>query len=119
MRRIRVTGPARRDIIRILRHSSAEFGNQARQRYRKLIDQALEDLGDNAIRFGVQPINDIRKGYFLNHLKWSRNSPAGQPVRQPRHLFAFSIDTSDDIIVARMFHERQMLSRHLGEPENH
>jgi plasmid stabilization system protein ParE len=119
MRRIRVTGPARRDITKILRRSSAEFGDQARQRYRRLIDQAVKDLGDDANRVGVQSIDDIRKGYFLYHLKWSRKAPAGPPVRQPRHLIAFHIDNSDDIIVARVFHERQMLSRHLMEPDDH
>ena len=119
MRRIRVTGPARRDITKILRHSSAEFGDQARQRYRSLIDQALKDLGADANRVGVQSIDDIREGYFLYHLKWSRKTSAGSPVRQPRHLIAFYLDDSDDIIVARMFHERQMLSRHLVEPDDH
>ena len=119
MRRIRVTGPARRDITKILRRSSAEFGNQARQRYRRLIDQALKGLGDDANRVGVQSINDIRKGYFLYHLKWGRKAPAGPSVRQPRHLIAFYINNSDDIIVARVFHERQMLSQHLVEPDDH
>lgn len=118
MRRIRVTGPARRDITKILRRSSVEFGDQARQRYRKLIDQALKDLADDTNRVGVQSIDDIRKGYFLYHLKWSRKSPAGAPVRQPRHLIAFYTDISDDIIVARVFHERQMLSRHLVESDD-
>jgi len=119
MRRIRVTGPARRDITKVLRRSSSEFGDQARQRYRRLIDQALKDIGADAYRVGVQSFDDIRKGYFLYHLKWSRKSPAGAPVRQPRHLIAFYTDTSDDIIVARVFHERQMLSQHLTEPDDH
>ena len=83
MRRIRVTGPARRDITKILRHSSAEFGDEARQRYRRLIDQALKDLGADANRVGVQSIDDIRESYFLYHLKWSRNAPVGPPVHQP------------------------------------
>ena len=119
MRQIRVTGPARRDITRILRQSSAEFGDQARQRYRRLIDQALKDLGADANRVGVQSIDDIRKSYFLYHLKWSRKAPADPPVRQPRHLIAFYIDNSEKIIVARIFHERQMLSQHLSEPDEH
>ena len=119
MRRVRVTGPARRDITRILRRSSAEFGDRARQRYRRLIDQTLKDLGDDANRVGVRSIDDIREGYFLYHLKWSRNASAGPPVRQPRHLIAFYIDSSADIIVARVFHERQVLSRHLVEPDDH
>lgn len=119
MRRIRVTGPARRDITKILRHSSAEFGDQACQRYRRLFDHALIDLEADANRVGVQSIDDIREGHFLYHLKWSRIASAGPSVRQPRHLIAFYIDDSDDIIVARIFHERQMLSRYLVEPDDH
>jgi plasmid stabilization system protein ParE len=119
MRRIRVTGPARRDIAKILRRSGEDFGSQARDRYRLLIDQAMQDLGEDAARLGVQSINDIREGYFLYHLKWSRKASAGSPVRQPRHLIAFYLDDSDDIIVARVFHERQMLSRHLVGPDDH
>ena len=119
MRRIRVTGPARRDITKVLRRSRSEFGDQARQRYLRLIDQALKDLGDDATRIGVQSFDDIRKGYFLYHLKWSRKTQAGPPVHQPRHLIAFYINSSNDIIVARVFHERQMLSQHLTEPDDH
>ena len=59
MRRIRVTGPARRDITKILRRSGAEFGGQARRRYRTLIQQALQDLGDDASRVGVQSVDDL------------------------------------------------------------
>ena len=33
--------------------------------------------------------------------------------RRPRHLIAFYVDDSGDVIVARVFLERQMLSRHL------
>jgi plasmid stabilization system protein ParE len=119
MRRIRVTGPARRDIAKILGRSGENFGKQARDRYRCLIDQAMQDLGDDAARVGVQSIDDIREGYFLYHLKWSRKVSAGSAVRQPRHLIAFYVDDSDDIIVARVFHERQMLSRYLMEPDDH
>lgn len=118
MRRVRVTGPARRDIAKILRRSGTEFGNQARDRYRRLIDQALQDLGDDAARAGVQSIDDIREGYFVYHLKWSRKGLAGPSVRQPCHLIAFFIDDSDAIVVARVFHERQMLARYLSDLDN-
>ena len=69
MRRVRVTGPARRDIGKILQRSEADFGDQARQRYRRLIEQALPDLGDDAARVGVRPMDDIREGDLVYHLK--------------------------------------------------
>lgn len=119
MRRIRLTGPAQRDIFKILRRSNADFGNQARDRYRSLIDQALQDLGEDATRVGVRSIDDIREGYFIYHLRWSRKGSARPSVRQPRHLIAFYVDDSDAIIVARVFHERQMLVQYLIDHEDH
>ncbi len=118
MKRIRITGPAHRDIAKILQRSGTEFGDQARRRYRWLIDQALQDIGENTARPGVRSADDIREGYFLYHLKWSRKGPTRPPVRQPRHLIAFYVDDSDTIIVARVFHERQMLSRHLMDHDD-
>jgi len=115
MRQVRVTGPARRDMGKRLERSGADFGDQARRRYRRLIEQTLHDLGDNATRAGVRSIDDIREGYFVYHLKWSRKDTRGPSVRQPRHLIAFYIDDSDAVIVARLFHERQMLARHLTD----
>jgi len=35
------------------------------------------------------------------------------PVRRRRQLIAFRIDGDGDVIIARVFHERQMLARHL------
>jgi plasmid stabilization system protein ParE len=117
MRRVRVTGPARRDIAKILERSGADFGYEARRRYRRLIEQALQDLGTDAARAGVCAIDDVREGYFAYHLKWSRKESRGPSVRQPRHLIAFYIDDSGAVIVARLFHERQMLARHLTDQD--
>ena len=114
MRRVRLTGPARRDIHRALRRSRDDFGPQARDRYRHLFDQALMDLGEDPNRVGVRPIDDVREGYFIDHVKSSTKRASKPSVRQPRHLVAFYIDEAGDVIVARIFHERQMLSRHLS-----
>lgn len=114
---LQVSGPARRDIIRILRRSRSEFGDEARRRYQALIDQALQDLGEDAARIGVRPIEEVRKGHFIYHLKWSRPRFAN-PVRRPRHLIAFYFADSGAIVVARVFHERQMLARHLADQDD-
>jgi plasmid stabilization system protein ParE len=83
MRRVRVTGPARRDMGKILERTGADFGDQARRRYRQLIEQALHDLGDNATRAGVRSIDDIREGYFVYRLKWSRKDMRAQSIKNP------------------------------------
>ncbi len=113
MRRVRVTGPARRDIAKTFRRSGEDFGKQARARYRCLLDQALRELGEDPSRIGVRSIDDIREGYFTYHLNASVRSRRNASVRRPRHLIAFYVDDSGDVIVARVFHERQMLARHL------
>ena len=115
MRRIRLTGPARHDIAKILRRSAAVFGNQTRDRYRRLSDQALQNLGEDTGRAGVRSTDDIRPGYFIYHLRSSRKGPLASFVQRPRHLIAFYVDDSGAIIVARVFHERQMLARHLPD----
>lgn len=112
--RIRITGPARRDIQKILYRSQAEFGVEARKRYQALLDQAFRDLKADATRLGVTSVEDIRAGYFLYHLKWS-SAAATETVKKPRHLLVFYLDMTDVLVIARVFHERQLLSRHLAD----
>lgn len=109
MTRVRVTGPARRDIDRALKRSQEEFGPNAQDRYRSLLDQALKDLQLDPARVGVRAIDDVRKGYFIYHLRSSTTSTRGPTVRRPRHLFVFYIDTCGDVIIARLFHEGRYL----------
>ena len=73
------------------------------------------DLSKDPERAGVREIGDIRVGYFVYHLRFSAKPKPTPTVRRPRHLIAFSVEDSGDIIVARVFHERQMLARHLSE----
>jgi plasmid stabilization system protein ParE len=113
VRRLLVTGPARKDIGAILRYSGENFGDRTAANYARLIDRALKDLAEEIDRHGVRAVDDIRKGYFLYHLKWSRGAHGDGTVRRPRHLIAFYVDASDTVVVARLFHERQMPSRHL------
>ena len=114
MRRVRLTGPARRDIANILRRSGDEFGEPARTRYRRLIDAALNDLARDPARVGTRSIDDIRANYFIYHLRISNSAGGKVSVARPRHPIAFYIDTNDDVIVARLFHERQLLAQHLN-----
>ena len=113
-RRVRITGPARRDIEKVLQRSEAEFGTQAKRRYRALLDQALQDLGADSMRPGVKQADDVRAGYFFYHLRYSRTATV-RSVKKPRHIIAFYIDKSDAVVIARVFHERQMLFRHLTD----
>jgi plasmid stabilization system protein ParE len=78
-----------------------------------LLEQALQDLGEDPGRVGVQPIPDVRPGYFVYHVKFSKPRVTGRSVGRPRHLVVFSVDSSDAVLVAAVVHEREMLERHL------
>jgi plasmid stabilization system protein ParE len=111
--RVRITGPAQQDIVNILRWSKAEFGAQAKSRYKRLIDRALNDLSRDPAKAGVRSIEDVRSGYFIYHLSHSKRRRDTTIVRRPRHVIVFLLDERSDVIVARLFDERQMLRRHL------
>lgn len=115
MTQLRVSGPARRDIGRVLRHSRMEFGQEAADRYRALLDRGLRDLTDDPGRPGVRNIDEVREGYRAFHLKFSRDRTSGPTVRHPRHVIVFRIDRDGAVLVARVFHERQLLDRHLDD----
>lgn len=115
MRKVKVTGPARRDIARALRRSGEDFGAAARTRYRGLFDQALQALGDDPLRVGVRAIDDVRKGYFTYHLQSCLRANRSPAVKKPRHLIAFFVDDAGDVVVARVFHERQLLEKYFVE----
>lgn len=99
----------------MLRRSESDFGTQARTRYRGLIDRAIRDLAEDPERLGVKLIDDVREGYRTYHLRWSETRRSSARVRRPRHLIAFTISDEGDVVVARVFHERQMLARHLRD----
>jgi len=113
VRTLRLAPGAIADIRRILHRSTAEFGAGAGARYKVLLDQALQDLGDDPRRVGVRPVPDVRPGYFVYHVKFSKPRVTSRTVGRPRHLVVFSVDASDAVLVAAVVHEREMLERHL------
>jgi plasmid stabilization system protein ParE len=112
---VRLAPGAIADIRRILQRSKAELGPGAGARYKVLLDQALQDLGEDPYRVGVHPVPDVRPGYFVYHVKFSKPRVTGRPVGRPRHLVVFSVDSSEALLVAAVVHEREMLERHLED----
>jgi len=113
VRTVRLAPGAIADIRRILQRSAPEFGPGEGSRYKVLLDQALQDLGEDPRRVGVRPVPDVRPGYFVYHVKFSKPRVTGGTVGRPRHLVVFSVDASDAVLVAAVVHEREMLERHL------
>jgi len=118
MTRIRISGPARRDIARILRRSRGEFGLEAADRYRTLLDRALNDLAEDSSRPGVRNIFDVKQHYLAYQVKMSVGRAPKPTVRHPRHVIAFRLESAREIFVARVFHERQLLTQHLNDGDS-
>ena len=109
--RLRISGPARRDIAAALTWSEANFGGPARDRYQAVIRQALANIATGMAKAAVlRP--ELGEGLQLYHLRHARGSPAD--VRQPRHLIAFRIE-GDVAIILRLLHEAMDLPSHLRE----
>lgn len=101
----------------MLNRSLADFGAQAQARYRRLVAQAFDDLQADPARVGVRSIDEVRPDYAIYHLRSSLANAPKPSVRTPRHLIAFYVDARGDVVVARVFHERQVLTHHLFEGE--
>ena len=114
MRRVVITKLAASDIQRILRRSEVEFGVAARSRYRELLDRAIRDVAEHPAHPGVRAIDDVRAGYRLYHLRYSRTAVAGLRVGRPRHLLAFYLPDDERLVVAAVVHERELIERHLA-----
>jgi plasmid stabilization system protein ParE len=112
---VRLAPGAVADIRRILQRSKAEFGPGAGARYKALLDQAFQDLGEDPCRVGVRPVPDGRPGYFVYHVKFSKPRLTDRTVGRPHHLVIFAVDSSEAVLVAAVVHEREMLERHLDD----
>lgn len=115
MSTLRLSRGAIADIRRILGRSKVDFGPSAAARYKQLLDQALQDLADDPHRVGVKPIPDVRAGYCVYHLRFSKPRATGRAVGRPRHLVVFSLDAAESVLVAAVVHERELLERHLDD----
>ena len=114
MRPVRLTGAARRDVASMPRWSEDRFGADAPTRDRMLIDAAIRTLTENPERPGARSIADVRPGYRVCPLRFSRRQDGRTGVARPRHLLAFRRYDDDVLAIARLFHERQVPERPLG-----
>ena len=113
MNELRVAGRAARDIDEILERSEADFGAVAADRYRRLLDVALQLLKSDPARAGVRTDADLPSGVRLFHLRIARNRLAAvDRVGRPRHFLVFRIRPGL-IEVLRVLHDTMDLARHL------
>jgi toxin ParE1/3/4 len=112
---VRVTGPAQRDTIAILKLSRREFGEAAALRYAALMAQALRDIGEDPERHGSKERPDLMiEGARTYHLAFSGKRVKGRRVKEPRHFLIYR-KRGDVIEVARIVHDSRDLARHVPE----
>ena len=115
MRRLEVSREADLEAEDILRHSEAEFGPAAADRYRLLIQGAYRDLAENPARPGVRTLGGIPADIRLYPIRHSRQRiPPADRVGQPRHVVAFRFDDAR-VQIVHILHESMDLPRRLGE----
>jgi toxin ParE1/3/4 len=122
LRRLRVSGRARRDFQDILGWSERQFGLAARARYRLLVETAFQELAEDPERHGTRELpSELGPGQRVYHLKWSRRRAflRGGGVRTPRHIVVYR-PSPDEIVVVRLLHDAMALSEALkrnGKPD--
>jgi toxin ParE1/3/4 len=108
----RISHAATADIVDILAWSHDQFGEQARQRYEKLIATAIRDVVTDPTRSGSIDRPELGDGVRSWHLRGSRHRTAGDVVRRPRHLLVYRID-NDILVIGRILHDAMELRRHI------
>src|SRR5580700_5155481 len=114
---VRVSGPARRDLISILKLSRKEFGEAATLRYAALMAPALRDIGEDPERHGSKARPDLTiEGVRTYHLEFSRKRVSGRRVKESRHFliyrFRSAVGHGGAVEVARIVHDSRDLERH-------
>ncbi len=107
MRRLQLTGPAQRDLRRLLDWSESRFGTAAADRYQRLIGVALRKLAEDPVRSGVKVatsrLNTSTSMYALRHAR--HFLPPADRVRQPRHVVIFEA-SEERVLILRVLDER-------------
>lgn len=112
MRRVRIAPTAAREIVALLATTETHFGMAAVERYRLLIQTALEDVRSDPARPGVRAAEG---GPFLTyHLRHSRTRVFGEPVGRPRHLLIFTANETL-LNLTRVLHDAMDLPARLTD----
>ena len=115
MSQYRISNAARADIVDILKVSQTQFGDQARQRYQKLILAALQAIAGTPYRIGSHERDELAPGLRSYHLVYSRQQakhPHGT-VKGPRHVVFYRVANDEVIEVVRLLHDAMDVQLHL------
>jgi toxin ParE1/3/4 len=106
---------AQDDIEGILAWTLENFGPQTLERYAKLIQTAIEDVGEDPELAGSVHRPEIAKGCRTYHLFHSRKRAGrrGQRVRNPRHLLLYRKRSDETVEIGRVLHDTMDFEEHL------
>jgi len=100
VRAVEIAPLALSDLGEILAWSESRFGPATADRYRALIEAALDDIREDPERRGVRPVGARR----LYHLRSSRSRLFGETVAEPRHFLVFRA-TPEVVTLLRVLHD--------------
>jgi toxin ParE1/3/4 len=111
--KLRITGPARRDLAAAMVWSIGKYGADARDRYRELIRRALNAIASGTAH-GAAPRPELGEGVILYHLRHARGEPA--IVQSPRHFLVCRIEGKTAVIL-RMLHDAMDLPSRMADEQ--
>ena len=82
-------------MLALLDESAKRFGEDARDRYATLIQQAMQDVADDPARPGTQTepaVDPTARFYHIRHSRDRVGNPSSR-VRTPRHVLVYEIAT--------------------------
>jgi toxin ParE1/3/4 len=110
--RYRISHAARSDIIDILAWTQDQFGEQARERYERLVAAGIRDIASAPTRPGSTERPELGDGVRSWHLRASRNRTGSGVVRRPRHFLIYRVD-GEIVVIGRVLHDAMEPRRHV------
>lgn len=110
MMRLRISGPARDDLSRILATSLERWGEAGRARYAALLAAALRTIAGNPQPSATRERAEVLAGLRSLHIRHVRGA---HRVKDPVHVIFYRLD-ADLVEVMRVLHERMEPTLHVA-----
>lgn len=104
----RLSAEAQADVADALDWSLAKFGEDAFQRYSKLLRVSFRDIVDDPLRIGSREFDCNGEVVRLYPIRFSRKNAAvdGVVVQRPRHLIAYRVAGDGELEILRVLDDR-------------
>ncbi len=114
MARYRLSGPAKADIIAILRRSEEVHGKDARIRCRACLTAAMRRIAADPEGRSTVDRTDLDSGIRSFHIRHSRDESRERPVANPVHVLFYRVMTPGVVEIVRVLHDRMEPRLHVG-----